>query len=411
MYLSEYGILGKMLFEERPAWELVKQLIVPIRPQNLSPVDNVTPTTTQAPSDCLAGDSADRRQAAREAAADSQRQRKMADINAGSVATSNGSSVSFRDLPVELHRLIFGYLDIVDVLRLGVLTKYFWSIARDFVHDYFMAFLGNWAGKNIVCVGYEVEPGDYPPGLFTPDELKELNKRYIRRGDHDSGWSELLHFTLADFSSSRVSRMVKRFNMDSESLMLIGEAWSGYQRPNNHPPLWDMPAGTGVESMYAPTDQVWVLRNLSTKEFVRSEAIALKPEFIHGAHILGIGFGEVVMSRICWTTNPSTSLNQSIDISRGVWAGHCFDITTLARCEEEIKGAEWRDVSEEVSKEIAAIWESEYGPGWREAVCKSCERYDWFCGSDSWAKKYPEKDPSNPVIYGMHLEPGPEGVR
>ena len=143
MYLSEYGILGKMLFEERPAWELVKQLIVPIRPQNLSPVDNVTPTTTQAPSDCLAGDSAKRRQAAREAAADSQRQRKMANISAGSVTTSNGSSISFRDLPVELHRLIFGYLDIVDVLRLGVLTKYFWSIARDFVHDYFIAFLGN----------------------------------------------------------------------------------------------------------------------------------------------------------------------------------------------------------------------------------------------------------------------------
>lgn len=53
---------------------------------------------------------------------------------------------------------------------------------------------------------------------------------------------------------------------------------------------------------YFPTDQPWILRNLTTKQFVRAEAIALKPEFIKGPHIIGLGFGEVLLSRICWTS-------------------------------------------------------------------------------------------------------------
>lgn len=44
-------------------------------------------------------------------------------------------------------------------------------------------------------------------------------------------------------------------------------------------------------------------------------------------------------------------MHDTSNISRGVWAGHCFDITTLARHGDEIQGAEWRDVSKEVASE------------------------------------------------------------
>jgi hypothetical protein len=56
-----------------------------------------------------------------------------------------------------------------------------------------------------------------------------------------------------------------------------------------------------------------------------------------------------------------------------VWAGPCFDITTLARHEEETKAAKWRwsDVSDQVAREIADIWASEYGANWRAIVCNS----------------------------------------
>ena len=55
------------------------------------------------------------------------------------------------------------------------------------------------------------------------------------------------------------------------------------------------------------------------------------------------------------------------NIHRGVWAGHCFDITTRARHEQDVK-EEWKDASEEVAREIASIWESEYGGDWRRII-------------------------------------------
>ncbi|KAF2174703.1 hypothetical protein K469DRAFT_743583 [Zopfia rhizophila CBS 207.26] len=113
-------------------------------------------------------------------------------------------------------------------------------------------------------------------------------------------------------------------------------------------------------SKFYPSDQPCILRNLTTKDFVRSEPIALRPEYIHGPNIDFLGFGEVVLSRICWSTGSSISMEYDGNIHRGVWAGHCFDITTLAGHTENMED-EWKDVSEEIVQEIATIWESECG--------------------------------------------------
>jgi hypothetical protein len=43
-------------------------------------------------------------------------------------------------------------------------------------------------------------------------------------------------------------------------------------------------------SLFYPEDQPWILRNLTTHEYVRSQAIALKPEYIHGPNTDFIGF-------------------------------------------------------------------------------------------------------------------------
>ncbi|EFY91376.1 hypothetical protein J3459_009764 [Metarhizium acridum] len=104
-------------------------------------------------------------------------------------------------------------------------------------------------------------------------------------------------------------------------------------------------------STYFPEDQPWILRNLTTKEFVRSEAVALKPQYIRGPSIDVLGFGDVLLYRILW----SKPRGIFPDMYRGIWAGHRFDIVALAKHKEDTKGTEWRDVSEEVAKEIATI--------------------------------------------------------
>lgn len=123
-----------------------------------------------------------------------------------------------------------------------------------------------------------------------------------------------------------------------------------------------------------PSAQSWILRNLTTKEYVRSEAIAIKPEHIRGPFIDGIGFGEVVLSRICWSRDDHTGMAYQGKIRQGVWAGHKFDITTIGRHQKDQPGeSEWKDVSVEVAAEIGRIWEAEFGSDWREIVSSGRE--------------------------------------
>jgi hypothetical protein len=97
-----------------------------------------------------------------------------------------------------------------------------------------------------------------------------------------------------------------------------------------------------TRKMLFPEDRNWVLRNLTTKEFVHTEDIALSPGYVEGPFVKGVGFGELVLTRICWSTTtrcghlditwPHPNLDMSTD--RGVWVGHRFDITMQDKVSE-----------------------------------------------------------------------------
>ncbi|OCK97481.1 uncharacterized protein K441DRAFT_546631, partial [Cenococcum geophilum 1.58] len=65
-----------------------------------------------------------------------------------------------------------------------------------------------------------------------------------------------------------------------------------------------------------------VLRDLIIREFVKANAIALKPGLVKGPLIKGLGFGEVVLLRICWSSNPDRSVLRKLPLYRGAWAGY-----------------------------------------------------------------------------------------
>ena len=282
-------------------------------------------------------------------------------------------------LPTELHLLIFDHVEsIEDVVCLGLTSRYFWTIGRKYLHNYLASFLGQWAGQKLVCVGEDVDPGDLPPGLFSTDEADESRQRtiaipyghdYSGEGVFSPAPSPLAHFTFPS-----ISDMEGDITLESKALAIF---FACRERCTDRvDPAFEF-ARSDIwltESSYLPEDHSWILRNLTTREFVRAEAIALKPEFIHGPHIDYVGFGEVLISRICWAVPSHLHMTDEVPlhISRGVWAGHCFDVTTTERHnqDEVVKGVAWKDVSEEVAAEIASIWGSEFGPKWREAVCK-----------------------------------------
>ncbi|KAK4080467.1 hypothetical protein Trihar35433_1572 [Trichoderma harzianum] len=294
---------------------------------------------------------------------------------------ANTNPTTFSNLPLEMHRLIFDQIDLIeDTVCLGLASKYLWAIAKDHLHMYYASFLGRWAAQRIVFVGDDVETMDFPPGLFSAEELDELpttvdipyNYEYPEPPLETYVPTTLHHFTLPLFARK------ERFHSLSELSIDIYAACRDRNKFRYDPALKSTYRDIiAEEATYFPQDQPWILRNLTAKEFVRSEAIALKPEFIHGPFIDGFGFGQVIISRICWSTDPCDSIDCPIPIHRGVWAGHAFEIITLAKHRAETTETEWRDVSEEVANEIAIICESKYGPDWHEIIC---ERF--FDGGD-----------------------------
>ena len=289
----------------------------------------------------------------------------------------------FSSLPEELHGMIFHELDISGVIRLSFTNKYFLQIGRSHIQKYCMMFLGPWAGEKIVCIGQDIKARDHPPGMLTKDQEDDIAAICDSYDEEDLDEPGVCLCDDADcvnhglsyygyYCYEKVAGYDKIPDILLERMVEHMNETLSYSGPDQciifkviRPKL----------PIFYPTDSPWILRNLTTKEFVRSEAIALKPEYIHGPDIDALGFGHVVLSRICWSTSDNTSMSYDGDIHRGIWAGHRFDITTLARHKDNSKGNEWKDVSEEVMEEISKIWESKYGTEWREVICREEEKH------------------------------------
>jgi hypothetical protein len=106
----------------------------------------------------------------------------------------------------------------------------------------------------------------------------------------------------------------------------------------------------------------WILRTLTTKELVRRSVLAREHE-INGTPITyGAGLGGVLLSRIGWSSEPSTDAYSS-SIYRGIWAGHKFDATLM----EALEGEDgWKKVSESAYEELKGIWQSYYVVDWEK---------------------------------------------
>ncbi|KAI0160753.1 hypothetical protein GGR57DRAFT_519636 [Xylariaceae sp. FL1272] len=267
-------------------------------------------------------------------------------------------------LPMELHLLIISFLDIKDAVSLFIANTYFLSLAPHVLDNYFLSGQGQWAGKSLVCVSQECEPGDYPPGLFSEAEVDAFNTM-----TYDPP------FNLYTFTKPSVSEVVNPFHvqlvMHLDTLtrdcgLLYGEdpAFAHIE------PLLSRSWHDHCET-YLPSHQPWVLRNLTTKQVVHAERILPSPTHrpLYGTERVGRGFGLVLFLRTYWFSSPSADLeNGPTNVSRGVWAGHRFDITTLIRHEAKTGGEEWDDVSDEVVRDIADFMKPTYGEEWRSRL-------------------------------------------
>ncbi|KAF8491949.1 hypothetical protein BU17DRAFT_30269, partial [Hysterangium stoloniferum] len=63
-----------------------------------------------------------------------------------------------------------------------------------------------------------------------------------------------------------------------------------------------------------------VIRNMSKKEYIRESRITAE------ARLDEMYVTQAILSRICWSHDPSSSMAYQGDIHRGTWAGDRIDI-------------------------------------------------------------------------------------
>ncbi|KAJ7196046.1 hypothetical protein GGX14DRAFT_673708, partial [Mycena pura] len=245
------------------------------------------------------------------------------------------------NLPVETIHEIHAHIDgFHDLLFLSATCQVLWEIGRGEMHRRVIELAGtySWAGDRIICVGDYLRNDDIPASLLSAEEEDFLSTR-----EENEEELNLFNYPQTEIHSpyrkdAALARLLDRcipYLNDLDALVISQ--------------LRDF------KSLKQPAPRV--LRNLTRQQYVRESAILeLQNEYDD------IGFGEVVLCRICLSSDPMTSMSQRYagDIHRGVWAGDRFDVVSA---EWLVTGAAsgWTDVSNEVLKEVEEIWIAEYG--------------------------------------------------
>lgn len=306
----------------------------------------------------------------REYSSQGSRKRPLSASRAEGSTKRQRSNLHLTTLPSELQSYIFEFLTLEETLTTGLTCKSLWNVAKFQITFHFPQYLGVWAGVPILCIGsWTASTEDSYPPTVSEEDKKELKEGLTMR--------ELDIYNPEEYTPQPVNlhKLAKtrypyiwdvNYSFPPILSTLASELYQKYRYPN------DIFRITSPKpASFYPTDREWVLRNLTTREVVRSDAIALKPEFVNGPFIRGIGFGEVILSRTCWSTNGDVAFDCSVGIHRGVWAGHMLDIVPAETISGDLET--WRDVSGEVAAEIAEIWRCKYGDEWRSEVIARAE--------------------------------------
>lgn len=217
-------------------------------------------------------------------------------------------------IPAELLLLIFECIeDHRDVASLCLSNKALWWIGFEYLTRAIQAQPDRWQGDRILCLGSRST--DLPEGVLTPADEAAMEADTKKHGMHP--WrtpSEFFHQHLPDCSKPPSDTVRRARN----------RVYSGQ----------------------------WALCNVSKRQYVRAEGL---PK-VGGRQI---HFGDVLLSQICWSSDPLTSMKYEGNLNRGAWAGDRFAITTLheleARSRQEPEGT-WLDVSGDVMKTVVDVY-------------------------------------------------------
>lgn len=290
-------------------------------------------------------------------------------------------------LPNELLDQILNYIqdNERDVLAFGLSSNVLWSYVLQLIHTKNEQFVGMFTGKEVGFYGYIPTSNDdvfqcrsvwdrRPAVTNAPDFLETYNVDERR---------------LSDVTTTAAQRWTGVLDAAKFHSRIAADGWSSLSKTD-----W-----TNIEHdlffHQYPQDRIWVLRNLTTSEFIRSDKLQpsarkssenarpklpsrsstfsrmLKPfsssekKTAKAPATLGprpddafdtspLTFAQLFLVLTAHSDLPSHH-ELVFGFHDGRWRGHCFDLTPLSTHLAETKEADWADVSDLAVDDVANL--------------------------------------------------------
>ena len=274
-------------------------------------------------------------------------------------------------LPNELLIEVFDRLDLGSCVRLCFTSVQLWEVGWPYVQRRITTYMGTWAGSRIICLGDECAQQDLPTGFLTTEEWEILDQglpedqteyddsdpENSEPGDRGSdnaatepGPASLLDFFDRGFREIYTEPVYPLEYCDDDDLLFK----KAFRLPaSKQDKAIGLLLGRDRKDYY-PNTETWILCNLITQEYVQGDeiwaALGEPGPSPCGLHSGFPGLGEALLYRICWSTQSREGL------TRGVWAGHRFEICTKTR--HAARSSEgWTDVTSEIITELSTVLE------------------------------------------------------
>ncbi|KAJ6514223.1 hypothetical protein C8R47DRAFT_1090653 [Mycena vitilis] len=270
------------------------------------------------------------------------------------------------NLPAEIAHEIFSYLsDIYDLLCLSAACQVLWEIGREHVYRHISAIVArySWAGDRIICVGDYLASDDIPEALLTASERAELLHYEPEERDHeDEEAEENSERALYGYPFQEAARRFDQEGLSIRSGIYERFGWASKRFYNmdffngsSRDMHVIMDLFNGHKFVLQPPKVIRILRNLSRRQYVReSELVDLT------VRCPGVGLGNIVLSRICLSSDDSIAMRYDGGIHRGAWAGDRLDIVAAEWLTELGEDPSWTDVTKEAVEEMENICEADY---------------------------------------------------
>ena len=240
-------------------------------------------------------------------------------------------------LATELIVMIFKEIhNVHDAIMLGLTHDTLMLIGWKHIRSLILQDGAPWAGCRIICVGEYTET--LPDRFLSDEEAEELRRL-------DCGLSSDEPINLSNISRDHFDHFEYHFHMPSKRLWALSS--------KEYRILSQIIKETRYE-----WENGWVLMNLSTMEYVTSKAASRILRFMNPTD--GRCFGQLILSRICWSSDGSTAIYFDRPLHQGVWAGDRFRIVTTDVFKARTSDGEgWADVSVEAAKWLRDILRSD----------------------------------------------------